>query len=278
MLAKVASYGLVLGASAFFALMWGLLIREHVVRPGFSQLLPDYSRLLPAGVAERSERWGIFMNDVRIGRSAMHVSREADGTIALTTSATLSLGPALKYVAGIEGPLDVEFRALLSPLRGMRSFHVESEALDVSIQGLVGKDQMMLSGRAGGRRIKTRMPHEPGVGIAEALSPMAAAPALDVRQVGRDWQMSLLNPITGQMQPMTVRVARALDVRYEGETATLFQLAFTSGSNRWTSWVTDKGEVLVQGTPFGLTLRREDIPDGLIEALRNAEETLEESP
>jgi len=104
--------------------------------------------------------------------------------------------------------------------------------------------------------------------LGETLSPLAALPELSEDQVGRAWSFNMVNPIAGAVQPVTAQVERSKELRIRGETVRVFELRFNSGSSRWTSWVTEQGEVLMQGTPFGLALQREDLPPSALEELR----------
>ena len=268
--ARVAGAAVVLAVSCFCAVMWALLIRAHLPGPATSGPRPDYADLLAPGEQERSAQWGIYLGLQRIGGSTMRVARETDGTISLTTEVQANLGPAAKYIAGFVGALEVEFRAIVSPLRGLLSWQLQSEALDASVLGVVRGDRMLIKGRLRGRPMDSEIPYEPGALVSEAFSPLTAVPSLDEQQVGQSWSVSVLNPVTGDFQDVTVRIVRSRDVRIDGEPVQAFELDFRGPGGQWTCWVTGDGQVLVQGTPFGLTLRREDLPAEALAALTEA--------
>ena len=114
--------------------------------------------------------------------------------------------------------------------------------------------------------------------ISEAFSPLTAVPSLDEQQVGGNWSVALLNPVTGDFQDVAVRVARSQNLRIDGESVKAFRLDFQAPVGEWVCWVTGDGQVLVQGTPFGLTLRREDLPPEALRALTDAPDAPADRP
>lgn len=265
---RLVRYAIVLGITAFFAVMWGLLIRSHVRIGTAMGPRPDYNTLLRPGEKERTTSWGIYFGKVRIGRSDTTVTREADGTISIHTNAEIKLDPAAKYVLGMVGTVDLDFRANISPLRGLLLFQVSSEKLDTSLQGTVRKGEILLRGHVADEQIRSSVPYDPDRLLAEVFSPLAALPKLRKRQVGQTWTVDLVNPIAGTLQKVSVRVVESEEIVLADETVTVFHLSFAVGTSRWHSWVTEEGEVLVQGTPFGLALQREDLPSAVAAALQ----------
>jgi hypothetical protein len=274
----LAGTGVVLAVSCFCAVMWALLIRANLSRPALPNSPPDYGALLAPGETERVEQWGIYLGPQRVGGSTMRIAREGDGAISIATEVRADLGQAARYMVGSAGPFKVELHAEVSPLRGLRSWEVNSEALDARVLGVVRGDRMLIRGRLRGRTVKTDLPYEPGRLISEAFSPLTAMPPLDERQVGRSWSMAVLNPVTGDIQDVTVHVVRSLEVRIGGEPVRVFQLDFEVPNGKWPSWVTGQGRVLMQGTPFGLTLRREDLPAQVLRVLTEAPPPSAEKP
>ena len=258
---------LVLGVTAFFAVMWGLLIRSHVVVPAEMLVGPDYDRLLPAGQNERVESWGIYMGRTRIGESEMTVRRQDGGTLSVTTDAQLRLGAAAALLPQLSGTLDLLFRAEISPLRGLLRFQVGSERLDATLYGTVHEGELLLRGNAGTKKIDTTVPYDPGKLVAEMFSPLAAFPDLSDSEVGRSWSLDMVNPIAGSVQEVLVSLTRSRPLTMGEREVTVYRLTFVSGAGKWHSWVTEDGDVLIQGTPFGVTLRREDMPQGALDEL-----------
>jgi hypothetical protein len=256
-----------LAIAAFFAIMWGLLLRDHLRTQSAAQLRPNYDNLLKPGEEERNTAWGIYFGAVRIGHLSMKVARETDGTITVRTDAAISISQAARYIVGVAGNLDAGFQATISPLRGLMFFQIDSKLLNAAVQGSVRENEIYLIGHIGAERIRTSLPYNQDRLLGEALSPLTALPALKESQVGRSWDIDMVNPITGSVQKVTIAVAGSKRVILRGEKVTAFELTFVAGANRWASWVTEDGDVLVQGTPFGLTMQREDLPASVLSEL-----------
>ena len=103
--------------------------------------------------------------------------------------------------------------------------------------------------------------------LGEAFSPLTSMPELSKSDVGRTWSVEMVNPLAGGMQTVTVRMAAMREVELPGGKTRVFRLDFSTGSNRWASWVQQDGAVLIQGTPFGLTIRRDDLPTAVVQQL-----------
>lgn len=267
-----------LAVTCFCAVMWALLIGQHQPRPGSSTFQPNYADLLPPGERERGAEWGLYLGPQRIGTSTMRVAREEDGTISLSTNVKANFGAAAKYIAGIAGTFEVDFRAMIGPLRGLLSWQLESRQLEASMVGVVRGDRMLIRGRLHGSPLETEMPYDPEGMISDAFSPMATFPSMSGMAVGQSWTAAILNPLTGSVQDVTVRIARMQEIDFGGEQVRAFQLDSQGPGGRWTCWVTEDSQVLVQGTPFGLTLRREDLPAESLRALTDAPPPSEATP
>ncbi len=260
LLGRLGRLAVLLAITAFFAVMWGLLIKQHLRTASATEMRPNYDNLLGPDEQERSSAWGIYFSGLRIGRLDMRVRRETDGTIEVRTTAAVSINAAARYIVGVSGDLDAKFLATISPLRGLMFFQVDSKLLDASLRGSVHENEIMLVGHVGEERIRTTLPYDPDTLFGEALSPLTALPELRESQVGRSWTIDMVNPITGDVQKVTIAVAGSKRIVLGGKKVRAFDLTFTAGSSRWASWVTESGEVLIQGTPFGLTMQREDLP------------------
>jgi hypothetical protein len=266
-LQRVGKLAVLFAITALFAVMWGLLLREHLRTQSAAQMRPNYDNLLSPGEQERNTAWGIYFGSVRIGLLTMKVSRERDGTIIVRTVAAIAISQAARYFVGVAGNLDAEFQATISPLRGPMFFQVNSKLLDAALQGTVRENEIHLVGHLGAERIKTSFPCDEGTLLGEALSPLTALPQLKESQVGRSWDINMVNPITGAVQKVTIAVAGSKRVVLNGRKVRAFELTFIAGTNHWASWVTEDGDVLVQGTPFGLTMQREDLPASVLSEL-----------
>jgi hypothetical protein len=264
---KAIRYTLAFGIAAFFAVMWALMVRAHMPAGGRAAVRPNYGALLRPDEDRRVENWGVYFGEVRIGSSQVTTERLGDGTISVLSEAQARLPATTRLLFGVTGTLDLEFQATVSPLRGPLSFRVKSDLLNVSLEGVVQPGKILLGGNLGGRRISTTVPYDPDKLLGEALSPLATVPELKESAVGTTWTMSLVNPVSGQVQEVTGTVADARRVKYGGREVTAFELRLQYGTSQWTSWATQDGQVLIQGTPFGLTLRREDVDPETLAAL-----------
>lgn len=253
--------------TAFFAVMWGLLLRDHLRTQSAAQMRPNYDSLLKPGEQERNTDWAVYFGTTRIGLLTMKVWREPDSTITVRTNAAITISQAARYVVGITGDLDLEFQATISPLRGPMFFQVNSKLLDAALQGTVRDNEIHLAGHLGPERIRTSLPYEQDTLLGEALSPLTALPELKESQVGRSWDINMVNPITGAVQKVTIAVAGSKKIVLNGSKVRAFELTFVAGASHWASWVTEDGDVLVQGTPFGLIMKRQDLPESVLSEL-----------
>ena len=265
---KVIRYSLALAVAGFFALMWGLLLRAHLPLEPSAGFQPFYDNLLAPGQTERTSKWGVYFGDRRIGEAETRIWRDEIGMISVRTNTEIRLTKAATVLLGLTGTLDVEFLARISPLRGLQSFDLQSKLLNVQVMGTVAGDSMLVTGRFGEDDLKTNIPYEEGRLLSEVLSPLTALPPLDEDLVGRDWTVDMINPIAGTVEQVTVTVVGFKDATLAKGPARVFRLLFATRSTRWVCWVTEEGEVLIQGTPFGLSLQREDIPAAAIQELR----------
>lgn len=266
---RLTKYAFVLGTAAFFATMWGFLIRRNLPKPGAQTLGPNYAELLEPGQQRRRESWGVYFAGQRIGRSALRIERASGGLLHVRSETEVRLGEAGGYLLGTTGTIDAGFEAYISPLRGLQSFQAESKRLNARFIGTVTDEgTVSINGYLADQKLRTEIPLTRDMFLGEALSPLAGVPELDRADVGRTWTVRMLNPLAGEVQEVTVTVAGAEEAEAENERYLVFRLLFTTGTTRWHSWVRQDGNVLIQGTPFGITLRREDLPALLLKQLR----------
>ncbi len=258
---------LILAITGFFAVMWGLLLRQNLVLQVQGPLRPDYERLLPPGEHERVERWGVYFGKSRIGAARLRVARDPEGYLELESNTNIDVGEAGSLLFGTPPSIGITFRARISALRGLQSFTARSDALEARFLGSVEGDSIRISGQVADQGIRTTVPYDTGSFLTEALSPMVSVPELRESDLGRTWQLRMLNPLAGGIQNVNVRVQSSRQVELADGTLSVFRLVFTSPSGRWHSWVTGEGRILVQGTPLGLSLRREGLPAAVASAL-----------
>jgi len=266
-MARLLRYSFVFGSAVFFAVMWGLLIRSQMPTVATRSFRPDYARLLEPGEDERTTTWTVHFTGRRIGMCAVTVERQTAGLILVTTTSRVIAGPLLSGMFGTSGPIDAEFQATFSPLRGLRSFQASSAALNTRLRGTLSRGVILLSGTLGDQTVNARVPFDEQRLLGQALSPLAALPRVDRMRVGDSWQLDLVNPLSASVQHATITVATSRDIELDGEPTKALELLAVSGGRQWTSWMTKDGDVLVQGTPFGVSLHRADLPEEVMEAL-----------
>ncbi len=261
MLRNLLSYCLVLVIAAFFALMWGLQLRRHLpAEPPEEGLRAEFTELLPPGQSRRSSRWDIYLSGGRVGSSEVQIRREEAGTFKVNSTSEITIGPAAGWLLGFTGHVDLRFSADISPVTGLRFLQIESEVLDIQLIGSVREGRLTLRGHMGSQDVRTDMPYKAGRFLGDMLSPLTPVRELSEDQIGRSWTVEMINPLAAEVQQVQVTVLRSKEILLSGESTRCFQLLFSTGRNRWTSWVRGNGEVLVQGTPFGFVLRRGDLP------------------
>jgi hypothetical protein len=155
--------------------------------------------------------------------------------------------------------LVVQFHARIDPVDGLQSFAVSAPLLSTNIRGAAIGTSIRLTGKLAGSRIQLSLPRDEHRMFGEALSPLMAVPQLTEEHVGRSWAVDFVNPLAGDLQTATVTVWNVQTLELEGVPRELYRLGFALGDKTWGCWVTGDGEVLVQGTPFGLTLVRSDL-------------------
>ncbi len=266
---RALRYLFVLACAAFFAVMWGQLLKRNLDFGARSGFRFDYASLLRPDEQERTTQWTVTFRGLTIGRSEMEIRRVGEGQIRISSNTELKVGPVVGQVFGASGDLDLQFRASVSPLRGLQSVYASSDALDLQVQGVVNEGTIILNGSAGGELVNTRVPFDEDQTLSDALSPMAALPELNEAREGESWDLRMLNPLIGSVQEVRVTVMGATEAEIEGRTRRVLHLRFSTGANSWSTLALEDGEVISQGTPFGVTFRRADLPADLMRRLRS---------
>ncbi len=266
---SILKYSVVVVIAVFFAAMWGLLLREHLVTPPATGLMPDYGKLLGPDEQERRSDWDVYFAGRQVGSSQVRVTRSDSGAITIRSESELEIPLPLGGRTGAGGAVDLSFEAGVSPLFGLRSVEVNSDWLALHLFGTVKGEKMLLSGHLGERRIRSAVPCAGGGFAGDMLSPLAAVGRLDEGQLGRTWTASMVNPLLGRLQDVSVTVLSSTEVPLGGERTRCYRLIFAGGGSQWSSWVKEDGEVLVQGTPFGVVLRRRGLPATVLEQLQS---------
>ena len=261
---KFAKSLVVVGSAVLFALMWGVLIGQHALKGEGESARLDYGRLLKEGEQIRERTHGIYFLENRLGSTHTVVKRYDSGEIVLRNDTCVNLGEGARYVAGLSGELDVSFSARFSPLQGLLGLIVRSKALGFHLVGVPVNEMLMIRGRLGDRGIKTAVPLVREEIFGGIFVPLGGLPDLSEAELGRTWTIHLVNPIRGELEKVTISMEGAKLVEVDGERLQVFKLVFSARRSEWDCWVGQDGEVLIQGTPFGLTLRREDIPQSIL--------------
>jgi len=257
----------VVGTACFFAVMWGLVLRERLAVPPAPAMKPNYDALLTKDEQRREFTMGIYLGDKRLGTTRTEIERIESGGIGVHNNTRLELGALPKYIAPLASGLEVDFYADISPLQGLRMVRLFSDALGVRLVGTVDEGRLAIRGIVGKQRFETDIPYDEGLLLGEALSPMAGFPDLRHARVGDAWSVHVINPLVGSVQEVRVNLESIREVELHGRKRRVYRLLFHASNRVWLTWITDDGAVLVQGTPFGLTLRRDDLTPEVLAAL-----------
>jgi hypothetical protein len=253
---------LVLSIAAFFAVMWGLMLRKKVVMAPPQPVRPNYDRLLGPEEEFRTVTFGIYRGASRLGRTRSTIRRQ-NGTLQLQSDTRFELGHLMKFMAPEAQTLEISFSAHIAPLHGLRYMRVNCTQLDLDLRGFVREEQLQVRGRVGGQKVSHSVPYTKQPFVGETLSPMSGLPNLNRASPDDVWTMHVVNPLLGGVQEIRVTLLRTREVGVGEETIRVHELDFQGAGRSWQACVTGDQEVLVQGTPFGLTLRRESIPPEL---------------
>ncbi|MFP4176526.1 MAG: hypothetical protein ACOCSQ_01465 [Planctomycetota bacterium] len=255
---KIMRHIVVLGIAAFFAVMWGALLRERLPELFIRRVPPSYDRLLEGEQDEREVVMGFYRGDSRVGEVRSRISRR-EGYVEIENNTQISFGGLLKYFAPDVDSLEARFVAEVSEGSGLQSFSLRSKQLDLMVQGTVRGEELQLTGAMGGQKIDEHLPYDREVFVGDMLSPTTGIADLEQVSPGETWTIRFVNPIAGGVQPVEVQLVASERFEVGEQQMDVYHLAFRAGTGSWSAFVTGGGEVLVQGTPFGLILRREDL-------------------
>jgi len=275
---KFVKNTVVFAVAAFFALMWGLLIRERILARQLEAPTALYDRVLKPGEAQRKSTFGIYFMGRRFGLTHSVVARLPDDSIRARSDTEIDVGPSLEPVIGVSGTIKVSFNAIIEPLSGLRHFTLTSEALGVRLYGLCREGELDIAGLLRGRKIRTSVPFNQRQFVTGMFSPLSGLPELDENAVGTTWRLHVVNPLLGGVDQVTAKVESSMRVPTGSGTARVFLITLNTSKSHWKTWVNADGEVLVQGTPIGLTLRREDIEPSIIRAILTREGAIPSQP
>ncbi len=207
----------ILAIACFFAVMWGVTLRERISFGPTPAVTPRYDGLLAPDEERKEILVGVYFGNYRVGHANTTIERTASGTIYVRGTATAELGGLSRLILPDLGDVDLSMNFLADP-----------------------------------------------------FLPISGLSDLTPEDVGETWSLQFINPLMGRMEKVVARVDEYRDVKTDAGTMRAFKVVFQSGKFKWHSWVKDDGEVLIQGTPFGLTLRRDDLPPQILGALLHA--------
>jgi hypothetical protein len=244
---------------AFWLIMMGLLYDRHTSRPRAVPLAASYDRLLPPDVQKVQRTMGIYLLERRFG-TAHTVIRRMQDEILVSNVIEIQAERIPKFVRPIERNVVISFDLVFSPLTGLRQVKARVPEFEVNLIGLVQGDELVLTGRIGTERVREVLPFAQNRLLSDFFSPLEGLPRLGPSDVGRKWEVTLMNPFTGRSEHVLIEIKRLVREKIGGRDVPIYILEFNSQNSLWNTWVTEEGEVLQQGTPFGLVLKREDVP------------------
>jgi hypothetical protein len=266
----------VLALAVFCALMWGIHVQREALTSTSAGLQATYTNLLAPEEDERSTVWGIYFGSAKVGSTHTDIVRE--GRSAIRISSTTRLSPEAAQVVstltGRDEPLEMVFQATITPLRGLRTFHITVEGLDVILHGNRKGDSLVVSGTVGGRKVRETLPMGRQTVVGSMFSPVSSVSTITAENIGQSWNLAIVQPLTGELQQVSVAPVAStmvpVDLETGAEPEPVFKLRFQWQRRVWHAWVRADGEPLMQQLPppLPLTLRREDINKKALAELR----------
>ena len=264
---KLIKNAIVLAAAAFFAVMWGLVIRQRIAAQQVDMLGAVYDTLLAPGQQRRESTFGIYFMGRRFGGTQAVVARQPDDSIRAESVTEIDVGPAMEPIIGVSGAVKIRFDVIVEPLSGIRHFSLACRELGVRLFGMRRGDELSIEGSVRGKTVHTALPFDQRQFLTGMFSPMGGLPELNEEAVGAAWRLHVVNPLLGGVERVTAKVESSMLVPTDSGTMRVFLISLSTSGSRWHTWVNADGEVLVQGTPIGLTLRREDIEPSVMRAI-----------
>jgi hypothetical protein len=257
---RLVSLGILIywSIAAFLLLTWDVIPELSL---GYA---PDLRAITVAGDPSKPVRWSIqIVDDPRhpevhrtVGESVTASSRRPDGWFELTSHVELDAGGVLKgtpFGTRSSSRIEVESLYLVDPSGNLNSFD-----LDISSRGFV--NEIKVRGKLSGRKMEivSRGPlpvlnqnlsfdYEPRSVVQDVLGPMDKLPGL---HVGQRWETRVINPFTGQFEPVRVEVTRRGLIHWEGNPVTCFEVVHRTSPLTTKTWVRTDGVILRQEIPF----------------------------
>jgi len=263
---RIARDAAILAIACFFAVMWALALRQRITFTQERAITPDYNALLGPEEDLKKIAVGVYFGQWRVGGAETTITRTPDGGIDVRGNAEVALDGLGKYVLPetMRDGLNVTFQADISALRGLRSFLLICKELNLSLLGQAQGERLIVTGNFGSERLRFE---QENLFLTDMFMPVSGLSKLAPEDIGQTWTLQVVNPILGSVEKVSARLDKCVEVETSGGRVRVFKIGFQSRRLKWHSWVDEDGEVLVQDTPFGLSLRREDLPAELLAAL-----------
>ncbi len=224
---------------------------------------------MPCWPPTRKTGGSSWAGKMRLGATMTNIERRAEGWIAVASNTHLALREAANGLGFAAQDIEMEFEADISPLTGLRSFRVRSDAFGLRLVGGVQGEKLLIRGQFGGRPFETSVDTWERLVLSDPLLPVSGPSNLSADRLGDGWAMHVVNPFLQEVERVTVRLSNYRDFEVGGEVVRVFKLTFHARGRRWHAWLDEGGDVILQSTPLplGIMLVREDLPRELIDVL-----------
>ena len=226
---------------------------------------PDLRAIAVAGDSSRPVRWSIqIVDDPRypevrrtVGESVTASSRRADGWFELTSRVEIDAGGLFKgtpFVGRSTVRLGVESLYLVDTSGNLSSFDLQVTSKEsgdslMKVKGQLKGSKMEIVSRGPVPILNQNMTfdYEPRSVVQDVLGPLDRLPGL---HVGQRWESRVINPFSGQVEPVRVEVARRGLIHWEGNPVTTFEVVHRTSPFSMKTWVRTDGVILRQEIPL----------------------------
>jgi hypothetical protein len=261
--------------AAFCLLKWDVLPEFSTGYP------PDLRGIAFASESDRPVRWSIQVldgsgmeNRRTVGEAVTMSTRQPDGWYMMTSHVDFDAGSLLRgTMLAIRDSVrvQVQSRYHVDPMGNLQNFDVKVRSKDY------GEEFVQVSGRLerGKMEIVSRSPfpfltrnhsfdYPPRSVVNDILGPLDRLPGL---HIGQHWEMQVVNPFTGNVEPVRAEVTRGTMIHWASNPVLTYEVEQKMGGVTMRTWVRpDDGVILRQDVPFPfvrliLERRGEDAPD-----------------
>jgi len=229
----------------FWATMMGLLLKREL--PSRVGVRSGYRTIPRELLNDRYTRMGIYLNQSKVGYAETTIKRETDGGYRIVNTVSIQ--------HGLLRTGKITLTIFLTPERSLDSFRLSLPTLNAALHGRVEGKKMRLTTVVGRMQSRRTIPFDEEMIISNFLSPLLTTPRL---RVGKAWTMGLWNPITLEMQPVTVDVRGRQKISWNDKIVDAYIVFVTHRQFRLKAWVAPDGTVIQQQVPFGLMMKLEE--------------------